>query len=87
MADIAVLSVDVSIEIVRVDVQGTTVGAACPRCGAWSTRVHSSHLRFPADAPSAGRRVVFQLRVRQFRCRNTMYLRRTFVERLSVLTS
>ncbi|MFE2640325.1 ISL3 family transposase [Streptomyces scopuliridis] len=86
IADIAVLSVDVNIEIVRVEAQCTTVGAACPGCGAWSTGVHSSYLRFPADAPSAGRRVVLQLRVRRFRCRNTMCARRTFVEQIPGLT-
>ncbi|MEV5281633.1 transposase family protein [Streptomyces sp. NPDC052811] len=86
IADIAVLSVDVSIEIVRVDAQCNTVGAACPGCGTWSARVHSSYLRFPADAPSAGRRVVLQLRVRRFRCRNSMCVRRTFVEQISGLT-
>ncbi|MFJ8540391.1 transposase family protein [Streptomyces sp. NPDC093591] len=56
----------------RVDAHCTKAGAACPGCGAWSTRVHSSYLRFPADVPSAGRRVVVQLRVRRFRCRNTV---------------
>lgn len=86
IANIAVLSVDVNIEIVRIDAQYTTVGSACPECGAWSTRVHSSYLRFPADAPSAGRRVVLQLRVRRFRCRNTVCLRRTFVEQIPGLT-
>ncbi|MEU5525127.1 hypothetical protein ABZ759_31970 [Streptomyces sp. NPDC047860] len=58
IADVAVLSVDVNTEIVRVDVHCTTAGAACPGCGAWSTSVHSSYLRFPADVPSAGRSVV-----------------------------
>ncbi|GAA3481680.1 transposase family protein [Streptomyces yanii] len=86
IADIEVLSVDVDIEIVRVDAQCTTVGAACPACEVWSTRVHSSYLRFPADAPSAGRSVVLQLRVRRFRCGNTMCTRRTFVEQISGLT-
>ncbi|MFG2133057.1 ISL3 family transposase [Streptomyces sp. NPDC048751] len=86
VADIEVLSVDVNIEIVRVDVQCTRVGAACPGCGAWSTRVHSSYLRFPADVPSAGRRVVLRLRVRRFRCRDTVCARRTFVEQIPGLT-
>ncbi|MGW9046821.1 ISL3 family transposase [Streptomyces lydicus] len=86
VADIEVLSVDMNIEIVRVDVQCTKVGAACPGCGAWSTRVHSSYLRFPADAPSAGRRVVLRLRVRRFRCRDTVCARRTFVEQIPGLT-
>jgi transposase len=80
IADIAVLSVDVSIEIVRVDAQGTATGAVCSGCGSWSTRVHSSYLRFPADVPSAGRRV------RRFRCRNTKCPRRTFAEQIPGLT-
>ncbi|MFB7214669.1 ISL3 family transposase [Streptomyces sp. NPDC056255] len=86
IADIAVLSVDVNIEIVRIDAQCTTVGGVCPGCGVRSTGVHSSYLRFPADVPSAGRRVVIQLRVRRFRCRNTTCQRRTFVEQIPGLT-
>ncbi|MER6778352.1 MULTISPECIES: ISL3 family transposase [unclassified Streptomyces] len=86
IADVAVVSVDVDIEIVRVDALCTTVGAVCPGCGAWSTRVHSSYLRFPADATSAGRRVVLQLRVRRFRCGNNMCPRRTFEEQIPGLT-
>lgn len=86
IADILVLSGDVNIEIVQVDAQGTTARAACPGCGAWSTRVHSAYLRFPADVPSAGRRVVLQLRVRRFRCRNTMCPRRAFAEQIPGLT-
>ena len=86
IADVAVVSVDVDIEIVRVDAQCTTVGAACPGCGAWSTRVHSSYLRFPADVPSAGRSVVLQLRVRRFRCQNDRCPRRTFAEQIPGLT-
>jgi transposase len=86
IADVAVLSVDVNIEIVRVAAQCTTADAACPGCGAWSTRVHSSYLRFLADVPSAGRSVVLQLRVRRFRCPNTRCPRRTFVEQIRGLT-
>ncbi|MFE9868468.1 hypothetical protein ACFYPZ_38400 [Streptomyces sp. NPDC005506] len=52
IADVAVLSVNVGIEIVRVDVQCTTTGATCPGCGPWSTQVHSSYLRFPAEVTS-----------------------------------
>ncbi|WP_234382881.1 transposase family protein [Streptomyces sp. XY332] len=86
IADIAVLSVDVDIEKVRLDVQCTTAGAACPGCGVCSTRVHSSYLRFLADVPSAGRSVALQLRVRRFRCGNTKCPRQTFVEQISGLT-
>ncbi|MDV5142857.1 ISL3 family transposase [Streptomyces sp. SBC-4] len=86
ITDIAVLSVDVDIEKVRLDAQCTTAGAACPGCGVCSTRVHSSYLRFLADVPSAGRSVVLQLRVRRFRCGNPKCPRRTFVEQISGLT-
>ncbi|WP_425586745.1 hypothetical protein [Streptomyces rameus] len=48
--------------------------------------MHSSYLRFPADVPSAGRRVVLRLRVRRFRCRDTVCARRTFVEQIPGLT-
>lgn len=60
----------------------TADGAACPVCGTWSNRVHRSYLRFPADVPSGGRRVVLQLRVRRFTCRNSGCARRTFVEQI-----
>ncbi|MEU6064902.1 transposase family protein [Streptomyces sp. NPDC047082] len=78
-ADVAVLSVDVDIEIVRVDAQCTAAGATCPGCGAWSIRVHRSYLRFPGDVPSAGRSVVLRLRGRRFRCEISVCPRRTFV--------
>ncbi|MEV6574214.1 hypothetical protein [Streptomyces sp. NPDC051577] len=54
IANVAVLSVDVNIEIVRIDAKCTTTGAACPECGAWSAHVHCSYLRFPADVPGEG---------------------------------
>ncbi|MFG2174423.1 transposase family protein [Streptomyces niveus] len=58
----------------------------CPGRGVWSNRVHGSYLRFPADVPSAGRRVVLRLRVRRFACRDTVCPRRTFVEQIAGLT-
>ncbi|MGJ3558631.1 transposase family protein [Streptomyces sp. INA 01156] len=70
----------------RVDAQCTATSAACPGCGIWSSRVHGSYLRFPADVPSAGRSVVLRLRVRRFTCRNAECERRTFVEQIPVLT-
>ncbi|MFE3158494.1 ISL3 family transposase [Streptomyces sp. NPDC059221] len=86
IADVLVLSVDVDIEIVRVDAQCVANGALCPVCGVWSNRVHGSYLRFPADVPSGGRSVVLQLRVRRFTCENMGCARRTFVEQIPGLT-
>ncbi|MFJ9683829.1 hypothetical protein ACIRP2_38380 [Streptomyces sp. NPDC101194] len=44
IADVAVLSVDASIAMVRVDAQCTANGAACPASGVWSNRMHGSFL-------------------------------------------
>ncbi|WP_202491755.1 ISL3 family transposase [Streptomyces venezuelae] len=85
-ADVAVLSIDVDIAIVRVDVRCTAAGASCPMCGTWSDRVHGSYVRFPADVPSGGRSVVLRLRVRRFTCPNASCERRTFVEQVPGLT-
>ncbi|MFG2924260.1 ISL3 family transposase [Streptomyces sp. NPDC048305] len=86
IADVAVLSVDVNIEIVRVDAHCIAEGAVCPVCGVWSNRVHGSYLRFPADVTSGGRSVVLRLRVRRFTCGNSGCARRTFVEQIPGLT-
>ncbi|MFJ4982085.1 hypothetical protein ACIP6X_43555 [Streptomyces coeruleorubidus] len=47
IADVAVLSVNVDIEIVRVDAQCTTARATCPGCGSWSTQVTAPTCGFP----------------------------------------
>ncbi|MFE9469245.1 ISL3 family transposase [Streptomyces virginiae] len=86
VADVVVLSLDVDIAIVRVDVRCTKAGASCPLCGTWSDRVHGSYLCFPADVPSGGRNVVLRLRVRRFTCPNSSCGRRTFVEQITGLT-
>nr|WP_251053184.1 MULTISPECIES: transposase family protein [unclassified Streptomyces] len=86
IADVAVLPVDVNTAIVRVDAQCTADGAVCPVCGTWSNRFHGSYLRFPADVPSGGRRVVLQLRVRRFTCEYPGCARCTFVEQIRGLS-
>ncbi|MFE5668601.1 ISL3 family transposase [Streptomyces niveus] len=86
ITDVAVLSVDVSIERVRVDAQCIADGAMRPVYGVRSNRVHGSYLRFPADVPSGGRSVVLQLKVRRFACGNSGCTRRTFVEQIPGLT-
>ncbi|MFE5097279.1 transposase [Streptomyces sp. NPDC056638] len=86
IADIAVLSVDVNNEAVLIEARCTLAGANCAGCRGWSERVHSSYLRFPADVPSAGKRVRLCLRVRRFICGNASCERRTFVEQIAGLT-
>ncbi|MFH9610787.1 ISL3 family transposase [Streptomyces sp. NPDC017448] len=86
IADVAVLSVDVEDEAVRIEARSTVVGAICSECGNWSRRIHISYLRFPADGPSEGRRVVLYLRVRRFFCPVISCERRTFADQLPGLT-
>ncbi|MFJ6558214.1 ISL3 family transposase [Streptomyces luteogriseus] len=82
----AVLSIDVNNEAIRTEIRVTTIGSDCPDCGSWSSRVHSSYLRFPADVPTAGRRVIVCLHVRRFFCPNASCGRLTFVEQVLGLT-
>lgn len=84
--DVAVLSVAVNDEAIRIEARSTAGGALCPGCGSWSRRIHSSYLRFPADVPSGGRRVALCLRVRRFLCPVISCGRRTFAEQLPGLT-
>ncbi|MFD7900565.1 ISL3 family transposase [Streptomyces sp. NPDC059743] len=86
IAEVAVLSVDVNNEVIRIGARRTSAGSTCPDCAAWSSRVHSSYLRFPADVPTAGRRVVLSLLVRRFFCPSASCGRRTFVEQVPGLT-
>ncbi|WP_405658336.1 transposase family protein [Streptomyces sp. NBC_01166] len=84
--DTTVLSVDVNNEAIRIEVHVTTIGSECPDCGSWSSRVHSSYLRFLADVPTAGRRVAVCLHIRRFFCPNASRGRLTFVEQVLGLT-
>ena len=61
-------------------------GAACPACGAWSSRVHSGYVRTVADGPAGGRPVVIRLAVRRFLCRNPACEAVTFAEQVDGLT-
>jgi transposase len=60
--------------------------AACPACGAWSSRVHSGYVRTVADGPAGGRPVVIRLAVRRFLCRNPACRSVTFAEQVDGLT-
>jgi transposase len=62
------------------------VGAACPACDAWSSRVHSGYVRTVRDHPAGGRPVVIRLAVRRFSCRNPVCSRVTFAEQVDGLT-
>ncbi|MGW8395864.1 ISL3 family transposase [Streptomyces lydicus] len=84
--EIAVVSAEEHGEAIRLGIRCRTAGALCPGCGVWSSRVHGSYLRFPADLPSAGRNVVLRLHVRRFVCAAPSCERRTFAEQIPGLT-
>ncbi|MFF2548719.1 ISL3 family transposase [Kitasatospora sp. NPDC058063] len=85
-ADIAVNTLTIRADRVTVHAATTTDEAGCPSCGAVSTRVHSSYVRRLDDRAAGGRRVVVELRVRRFRCRERACPRATFVEQAPGLT-
>lgn len=62
-------------------------GAACPRCGCWSGRVHSGYSRRLADAAIGGRRTVIRLAVRRFFCGSAACPAVTFAEQPKGLAS
>jgi hypothetical protein len=54
---------------VVIEARSAAPGAACPACGAWSSRVHSGYVRTVQDGPAGGR-PLGQRRIggRVFRC-------------------
>jgi len=56
--------------------------AECPACHEVSQRVHSYYHRSARDLPTSGRAIQLRLRVRRFRCLNTLCSKKTFAERL-----
>jgi transposase len=62
-------------------------GAACPACGSWSSRVHSSYLRQVHDLPVGGRPVLIHLAMRRFKCTNAACTKVTFAGQADGLTA
>ena len=73
-------------DLVCIWVRARAGGAACPRCGAWSARVHDRYTRRLADAGIGGRRVLAWLRVRVLRCGTAGCPKGTFAEQVEGLT-
>jgi transposase len=69
-AGLAVTAVTLTPDVIGVAVGPTAEMADCPECGTSSSSVHSRYVRTVADLPWQGRRVVFRVTVRRFRCRN-----------------
>lgn len=72
----------VGTELVLIAAVTTASDATCPVCRTPSTHVHSRYLRTVADLPAHGRRVVWRVTARRFRCRHGGCPRTVFCERL-----
>lgn len=59
---------------------------ACPACGTLSSRIHSRYVRRLADRAVGGRRVLIELQVRRFRCRERACRQPAFAEEVDGLT-
>ncbi|MFD5775476.1 ISL3 family transposase [Streptomyces sp. PDY-4] len=73
-------------ELVAVRARTAAERAACPACGAWSSRVHSRYVRRLADSAVGGRPVLIELQVRRFRCGQRPCRQATFAEQVDGLT-
>jgi len=78
---IRVLRLTVLPKAVCIEAASCRCSSRCPSCQTASERVHSYYIRTLADLPSSGRRVVLELQVRKFRCRNGQCPQRILTER------
>ncbi|MFF0142753.1 ISL3 family transposase [Streptomyces sp. NPDC005227] len=84
--DVALTTITIHAHRVTLHATTTSRSAGCPSCGVISASVHSRYLRRLDEAAAAGRRVVVELQVRRFRCREAACSKATFVEQVSGLT-
>ena len=56
--------------------------ASCPHCHQFSGSLKTRYFRQVADLPWHGVKIKLLLRVRKFRCRNNLCIRKVFCERL-----
>src|ERR1019366_239780 len=71
---------------VVIEARSRAAGAACPACGAWSSRVHSGYTRTVADGPAGSGPVVIRLAVRRLFCPDPACMVVTFAEQVEGLT-
>lgn len=92
MERLSLLSLPEGLSITHIQEEATTLTisvasthpcSCCPVCAHTSSAVHSHYHRTVRDVPCGGRRVILQLAVRKFFCRNPDCSRKIFAERLS----
>ena len=87
LAAVIVEEAEITGDCVRLQARARTDGAACPRCGGASCKVHSTYRRRLADDAIGGRRVRIRLGIRRFFCGNPDCAAVTFAEQVDGLTS
>jgi transposase len=80
LAGLAVEETVITGDLVACRVRSRADGAECPRCRAWSARVHDVYTRRLKDAGIGGRRVLLLVRTRLLACGNAACPKRTFAE-------
>jgi len=86
LAGVIVEGVAAAAGLLLVMARARAPGAACPRCGTMSGRIHSRYVRRLADVAIGGRRVEIRLAVRRFFCPDPGCKRKTFAEQVDGLT-
>jgi transposase len=83
----AVDRVEHSGDLVTFRVRAKVGDAACPGCGARSSRVHARYQRRLSDLPLGGRQVQVIVHVRRFKCASPCCAQSTFSEQIPGLTT
>ena len=86
LAGVIVEGVAAAAGLLLVMARARAPGAACPRCGTMSGRIHSRYVRRLADVAIGGRRVEIRLAVRRFFCPDPGCKRKTFAEQVDGMT-
>jgi transposase len=87
LAGLRVRHATLSAATLELDLEPLAATARCPSCHRRSRHVHSRYVRHITDQPIGGRRVLFHLSVRRFRCRTATCPRRTFAEQVPRLAA
>jgi transposase len=69
-------------DLINIVVHSILPTAECPDCHQFSGSLKTRYLRQVADLPWHGVKIKLLLKVRKFRCRNVLCVRKVFCERL-----
>ena len=87
LRDLVVEQVEATPSAVVITARWRPPGAACPACGTWSSRIHSSYVRQVRDLPLGGRPVLIHLAMCRFLCTRAACRKVTFTVQAGGLTA